>query len=519
MADGRPEHERSLLTEAQYQAICAACDSVLLEPDSGDARVAITWLHVIREHPFILSQYADIFGGESLRQALALRVRTRARLLRNLRSMLRRNAYDPAVVSALPRELDVLFVSHLLNAPSAGAEDDFYFGDWPRVLAERGYSVGIALINHSEEKPQELTQRWEGNTIPRLVLSRVLNAGVEWKLLKLLWADAARLRRAARRESEAVRRRVLSRAAIEALSRGAIGSLRIGHQISAIVKRCRPRAIVITHEGHAWERLAFSSARSAEPGIRCIAYQHALVFRLQHAVLRNLLPRYNPDHVLTSGEAARERFISRRHAGPVSVANAGSRRGDLLTSAAVTDRSSTDTAGAREACCVVLPEGIARECHLLLGFAVQCAAVLPEMRFILRLHPLMSFQDLAAENPQLTSLPPNVALSTAPLDDDIARSGWTLYRGSTAAVQAVAAGVTPVYLRHPGELSIDPLYEAGDRVAKVESVAEFAAAIRQPRSASDSAFVRALCARLFSPSDVKRLLECLPSPASPAPAQ
>ena len=480
--------------------------------------MAIPWLHVIREHPLILAQYADMLGGASLRQEVSLRVRTAGWLLRTIRSLARRSVYDPAVVSALPPRLDVLFVSHLLNEGSAGAEDDFYFGDWPRVLTRHGYSVGIALINHSEGRPEELSQRWNGAPVPRLVLSRILNAGVEWELFKMVWAEAARLRRARRVERDRLTRRVLSRAAIEALSRGAIGSLRIAHQVAAIVRRCRPRAIVITHEGHAWERLAFSSARSVEPAIRCIAYQHALVFRLQHAILRDLAAKYNPDCVLTSGEAARERFSARPHAAAVSVATVGSTRGNFPPASAGEDRIGGDPTGRRAARCVVLPEGIARECDLLLGFAVRCAAALPDMTFILRLHPLMSFAELAAGNPLLATLPPNVEVSAASLEDDIRRSGWTLYRGSTAAVQAVAAGVAPIYLQVPGELSIDPLYEAGDKVPKVGSIEEFAAAVGRPRSTTDMASLRALCARLFSPADVTRLLDSLPAPARPAPA-
>ena len=63
----------------------------------------------------------------------------------------------------------------------------------------------------------------------------------------------------------------------------------------------------------------------------------------------------------------------------------------------------------------------------------------------------------------------NIVLSQATLEEDIAHSRWTLYRGTTAAIQAAVAGLRPIYLMLSDELTVDPLYELKDWRTTVES--------------------------------------------------
>jgi hypothetical protein len=52
-----------------------------------------------------------------------------------------------------------------------------------------------------------------------------------------------------------------------------------------------------------------------------------------------------------------------------------------------------------------------------------------------------------------------------------------LYRGSTAAVQAVAAGLRPIYLQLKNEMSIDPMHELQKHITYVKNVSGFSKAV------------------------------------------
>jgi hypothetical protein len=62
----------------------------------------------------------------------------------------------------------------------------------------------------------------------------------------------------------------------------------------------------------------------------------------------------------------------------------------------------------------------------------------------------------------LQELPENVSLSVdKPLEQEFAQARYCLYRGSSAAMHAVRAGIKPYYLVRPGELSFDCLFSLG----------------------------------------------------------
>jgi hypothetical protein len=285
----------------------------------------------------------------------------------------------------------------------------------------------------------------------------------------------------------------------------------MAEQIGALVAKLSPSTVITTHEGHAWERVAFAAARRARPGVRCIGYQHAALFKLQHAVRRNLHGDYNPDRILAAGKvgAAQLERAPRLEGMPIAVL------GSSRVSTANKEDSRAERAG-KSATCVVLPEGLPTECHLLFEFSLECARACPEIRFVWRLHPIVSFEALLAQNPKLRARPPNVELSTRAFVDDLAGAGWALYRGSTAVIQAVVEHVRPIYMQIPGEMTVDPLFELDGFRERVATVADFrgvVAAVREPLHNDGAAeAARAYCAAMYVPFDVAALLEAI-SPA------
>ena len=505
------------MNENEYKELCVACDRLLLAPDATIERIAIPWLHVIREHPVFLRGYADLAGSEAgginmLRQWWR-RSRNTANWLRQVGRALVADGRPWSGPKGITGPIDVLFVSHLLNASQAGGSD-FYFAKLPDELARQGYSVVIALINHSAKPGAELVQQWPDRAVPRVIFSNSLGFRAESVINRNLNAESARLRIAAGLESPGFTRKVAARASQEALSRGARSALRLGSQINALVAVLKPNAIVLTHEGHAWERIAFAAAREAHPGVRCMGYQHAALFRLQHAIRRNLGGRYDPEHVLTAGRLGGRLLGEAKGLKGLTTSVLGSNRG---FSGKAAPRVGDKAAAGR---CLVLPEGIVSECHLLFEFSIRCAEICPEIEFIWRLHPLVTFESLQAGNSRLRNLPPNVRRSMAAFESDLAGCAWALYRGTTAIVQAVGAGLRPVYLRIPGEMTIDLLYELEGWKASVETPDDFkklavleVATLQNGFHPPGEELVRDYCQGMFEPFKPEELARLI-GPAS-----
>lgn len=499
------------MKEDQYRSLCEACDRALLAPDTSLARIAIPWLHVVRDHPEMLTQYADLIrpieGLGGYLKYLAKSVRSRLRWYRQIFRAIRSDG-SIWFGEKLPHGIDVLVISHLLNSSQAGQADDFYFDTLPKELVNRGNSVLIALIDHTVKSDTTLVNKWKGNAIPRVILSRTLDLMTEISLRNSLKQEAQQLKKLAATESDPLLNRVVLHAAKEALSGGSQDNLRLAKQISVLTAELKPKAIMITHEGHAFERVAFAAARSTIPTVNCIGYQHSVLFPLQHAIRRNLASEYNPDQILTAGTVSKKQLETEPDLmrTPISVlgSNRGARASEITP--AVEKLSPNSRA------CLVLPEGIESECHLLFEFSLDCARACPDVQFIWRLHPIVSFAALSAKNRKLRRLPPNVMVSKGTFKEALDQSRWVLYRGTSAVIQAVLAGLRPIYVESEHELPIDPLSELESWRWKVTLVNDFTRLIREEQQLHENSSEKLLgksclrsaqeyCASLFTPFD------------------
>jgi len=455
------------LNEEQYRQVCEACDSVLLSPDANRVTMAIPWLHVIREHPSFLKEYVELFAPSN---ALATYLRSVARMVLNVAGWLRQAwralCSDGKAWKAsrpLGGPVDVLFVSHLLNQADAGKAADFYFGELPDLIHAEGRSVVVALIDHVGITHASIVQKWAGNANTRVLLSRSLDFRAELSLFYKLRKESLRLAAMSKLQGSRFLGRVFARASHEAMAGGARTALRMSVQVGQLVATIKPKMMVVTYEGHAWERMVFASARSFNFGVQCAGYQHAALFKMQHSALRQLGASFDPDLIFTAGLVSKTQIENSNKLPDIPVHILGSHRkivsrSDTKSSAPLSDYDfGADTSESNA--CLVLPEGIISECLLLFEFSLDCAEIMPEFRFIWRLHPLVTKDQLILSSYRMRNLPINVELSDRSLEEDFKRASHALYRGSTAIVGAVCSGLKPIYLNKGNEMSIDPLYE------------------------------------------------------------
>jgi hypothetical protein len=290
-------------------------------------------------------------------------------------------------------------------------------------------------------------------------------------------------------------------------------------QLSSLIAAVKPKVMIVTYEGHAWERMAFAAAREVSSSVQCVGYQHAAVFRLQHSALRMLGSPYDPDLILTAGAVSKGQIESAMTARRIAVRVLGSNRGFLgVKSDKAREVGQNDiVSGAAPATidtCLVLPEGLVSECLLMFEFSMACAALIPDMRFIWRLHPMVDLEALLAKNPSLRQLPANVEFSRTQLAEDLRRADYAVYRGSTAIVQAVGHGLRPIYLEKTGEMSIDPLYELDAIRAKVSTPIEFQMAVHNGKLKSNGADINQesairYCEAFYTPVDSAVILSIL----------
>jgi hypothetical protein len=448
------------MTPENYTKLCEVCDEILLRDDSGIVRVAVNWLHIIRGHPDFTKEYEIIYSPLSKAALLMYRYKLYfyhqfLYFLRITKSFNFRSIYKNKIESELNgksfEEVDILFVSHLVSINQFDTNIDFYFGDIPHYLLENGKKTAIALINHTSLSEKQLKPYIKNTQVPIFVLPNNLGFSLEKNIHKSLQKESRVLKRISSEYKGQVHKKICLIASIQSLSGMAHNTLRIYFNLKKLVEQLKPKCIITTYEGHAWERLAFSAARSYNENIKCIGYLHSVLFYRQHSIKRELSQNYNPDLLLTSGEVAKSQLKKSDDSVPVEVL--GTRRvNNYFDYLEELPQVSNKT-------CLILPDGFLEECHLLFQFSLKCAILSPQIIFRWRLHPILTFENILKKYPEFLHLPENIILSSNSLEQDLALSRWAVYRGSTTAISAVNAGLRPLYLALENEVTIDPLYE------------------------------------------------------------
>ena len=359
---------------------------------------------------------------------------------------------------------NVLFISHFVNKTHMDECKDFYFGAISSGVRSAGINVTTAFINHNRTLGRDRNNQWCTINDDSIVFERLLGLKDETRIAVSAIFSMLKLIMISLSTKSKVGRNFLLFAANKAVSRSTLNALRLAVQFSNLLSAHDFKTIVTTYEGHPWERLIFSVARrySGESVTR-IGYQHAHLFEKQHAISRDLSSEYNPDLILTAGDAGRL-YLQRQ------MSNLTDLRILTLGSERCLEKKVLTGAGEKVGEVVlVIPEGTIEECDLLFRFCVSQAISSPKLKFVFRLHPCLTFSKLKKILSCLSDLPENVELSERRLEEDLSIARYALYRGSSAVIQACCAGLFPIYFDDEAHLAVDPLHAVSSSRARVTS--------------------------------------------------
>jgi hypothetical protein len=447
-----------LITQNQYNRLCRKFNNILNSKNSTLLLVAIPWFHIIREHPIFLERYKDIFHKKTfcreIYENFIKYIKNYLIWVRQIyRSFFLHNSYWYTHDIIQP-DVDCLFISHILNSSQISNIQDFYFVNIPSELIKSNYSVLLGYINNLDFNDRNIQKSIISTSYPKVYFTNTLNFLKEVAIRKLLYKESRKLKSNSNLNSDNFTKDIYNYASNVIFNGETQAMLRLYEQVRNLVLVSNPKTIVSLYEGHAYERIVMAAARSINPNIVCISYQHTGTFKLSNAIKQQLHPQYNPDIILTSGIECKEELSKLSAFANTHIEVLGSIRGldNSINKKIIKDQFN----------CLVIPEGIIAECLLLFRFSLDCALLNPNINFIWRLHPGVSFGELKSREKKFVNLPSNIILSNQSLENDIELSNWVLYRGTTAIFKAISHGLRPFYLRINGELTIDPLFKLNE---------------------------------------------------------
>ena len=218
----------------------------------------------------------------------------------------------------------------------------------------------------------------------------------------------------------------------------------------------RPERIVHTCEGHAWELVLAYAVRRHLPATTIVGYENLNMPRLALSMFSapaELGIRPLPDRIVTNGPAYAEVLVQEGMPADLVRAGCGLRHASLWE--APRRRAGTGHVQ-RVLAATEIALGPAVE---LVQKAADAFADDPRRELVVKCHPLVDRAELLrALGPRADSL----RFAEAPIAELLANADVLLYTYSAVAIEALALGVPPVFVRSECGLDLDQLEFAGE---------------------------------------------------------
>ena len=223
------------------------------------------------------------------------------------------------------------------------------------------------------------------------------------------------------------------------------------------------RACLMTYEGNPWERMFIMGLRAETPNLQIIGYQHAAMPLSSAGVfvspgVSDFMP--HPDRVVTTGVKTAD--ILKRYS---SFSDEKIAIGCALRYQYLYDFKLLPRRMASENPFVILValEGQV-EVASLLSYAIDQARELPDVKFKIRTHPVLTFKVLLKfMGMNESDLPANIFVSNvSKVAEDIKECDVVLYWGTTVALEALMMGRPVIHFNRGDVLNYDPLFEFAD---------------------------------------------------------
>jgi hypothetical protein len=417
-------------------------DSILNSNKSSFATVAISWLHIIRPNspgyldninPLIKLKFLSSKNFYNIAKYILIYFLYRLKKLRysNNKSPLKKNC-------------DVLLISHCLNKKMINKTDDFYLGNLEKILQRKKLTVQKIFINHTNHCSEFLNLQNKKKN--HFVLEKYLGIIQELKIFSIQFKEFLRLYFIKLLNKKD--KKLLKNIYISVFDKQTTFALRTRILISNYLQKINPANIIFTYEGYAWERLLINISKEFNSKIKLIGYQHPLVTKKNYAMLRNIKGKFNPDILWAPGNRSYNILRQSKKIKNIKIFKVG-----YLKNVEKYQKNKKIKPN-----CLVVPRASYPEIIKLFNFSIKCALEYKDIKFTLRLHPLVKLDKIIKKiKYNIESLPRNVIISKSSLTKDINNNSFVLYTDSAAVIEASKGGNIPIYYNSNKKINNDPL--------------------------------------------------------------
>jgi len=452
----------------------------ILDKNNKDIIQSISKLHVIKHHSAYFSKFKRKKKLQLCKKFL--------NFIKNF-FLERRKYYFKNI-----KQTDCVIISNIVNNSKNKKYEDIYFGDLKLLLSDEDISTIKIYRNLTNKDSQTLSKSHEFKE--DIILSKTTYIVKELTYLAKTIYSFFNLKIFGNNEFIKKNFNFLDFLTIP-------NNLRFRDQVCELVFAIKPKLIIFTFEGHAWERILISKLKKISPNTIIAGYQFTGLIKNQNSIYRKVKSEFKPDIIFTTGKITKK--IIQNNIDNMQIEIMGSSKNFKINdNQNKLKKNNQDNF-------LFVPEGTEYEMEEMLNFCIILAEKFTKKKFRFRFHPLIDIKKFLNENSFTEKLEKlnNIIVSDQDLDTDILISEYIIFRGSSVVFNAILNDKTPIYL-NTDQIYCNPLYEVFPEKLIINNKNVFENLNKFKISDDERTMLKNYCMQYFeklNPKIIKKFLE------------
>lgn len=443
-----------MINENKFKNICKVSSKIIENNLNSITFLSVSELFVVRPHPIFLKSYKLIFEKFFYLKLIKIFLINFLKLIFDILigTFTKKTSFEKT------KKADFIFFSHLENKDQVLKKNsnDIYFS---HIFSNFRKKYNLILLNHTRTRI--------GSNKNKIILNIYLNFFKELKIFLELFKEFLLQVNAHKIYKKDFEKKFHLLIVVNLISKSTFTNLRIYHQALELISKTKPKKVVITYEGHAYERNILYASNKINKNIKKFAFHHSLPFKNQYSYTQIINNGSDPDYILASGRNSFNKFSSIKKYRDKTIMIGSNRISKFYIKKNKNNNFN----------CLIIPEGIEEETNILLNFCADYLNSYNKVSFHIRLHPLLKSKQKKFETMMDKYVKEKkVTFSeNSDVNVDFMKCNLALYRGTSLIFDAVKSGIVPFYYSKKKEINFDPLSLEGsiNTRNKIHNVKEF----------------------------------------------
>jgi hypothetical protein len=388
------------------------------------------------------------------------------------------------------KKTEVVLLTHYLGNKSLG-KHDFYYGSIFKILKSQKINFTIIMLNKSTQSINEIKKNYLNFKYSTVIINNYSHPIKDFAIIIytfflyfrfLIYKNKIKFNL---NEKKIIKKKINLKSFLKART-----SIKIFKIIKAVIEKCENKIqnFITTYEGHAFEKMIFNYCQKKE--ITSIGYFFSVIRKDKSSILYPYPKNISPNKVFVTGKIVKN-YFSKILGFSNKVIIVGSARSFIKKKFQLINFKNK-----KKIKVLFCPEGTYPESVIMYNLAIRLSLISKDIQPIIRFHPELDQKKLFKDKNILKNFYDNVKISDNTVDYDILESNFLIYRGSSTCVNAVFAGVFPIYFKLKDENSIDPLFEINNYIAR--SPQQLFSIIKKVKHPNNAKNINKYMSRLFS---------------------